>query len=83
MSCDDKFDQWIVPLCTCARCRHTCEWHRRLRGQYDTRSELGLEMEDIVKTSHAIHMGVMEPPEGWEQIHGRNAEYWAPADRGR
>ena len=70
MLCDDKFDKWIDLLCTCAEYQHTCEWHRRLRGQYDTRRELGEEMDDIIETSIRIDHGMMDPPEGWEVIQG-------------
>jgi hypothetical protein len=38
---------------------------------------LGEEMEQIVQDSHATHMGVIDPPHGWELIRGRNADYWA------
>lgn len=82
MNCDDKFGFWIDLLCTCEEMQHTCEWHRRLRGQYDTRWELGEEMDEIMETSHAIEVGVMDLPEGWEPIPGRRRHYWAPANRG-
>lgn len=80
MICDDKFDEWIDLLCTCET-YWQCEWHRRLRGQYDTRSSLGEEMEQIIETSHAVEMGAMELPEGWERIQGKSCEYWAPPNR--
>ena len=78
---DNKFDDLIDFLCTCAADQAPCEWHRRLRGPHDIRWELGEEMEDIFETSHAIDRG-MEPPPGWEQIHGKYRAYWAPRDRG-
>jgi hypothetical protein len=37
---------------------------------------LGEEMEQMVQDSHAIHMGVIDPPVGGEWIRGRNADYW-------
>lgn len=82
MYCDDKFTYWIDLLCTCETHHEVCEWHRRLRGRYDTRWGLGEEMEQIIEDSHAIYMGVIDPPHGWELIRGRNADYWAPANRG-
>lgn len=82
MCWDDKFDEWIDHLCTCAVLRHTCEWHRRLRGRYDTRQELGEEMNEIMMVNYAIYREEMEVPEGWVKIRGNDSSYWAPADRG-
>jgi len=82
MNGDDQFDYWADLLCTCQPHCEICEWHRRLRGQYDTRRELGEEMAEIIETSHAIELGVIDLPEGWETIPGRLRHYWAPADRG-
>ena len=81
MCCDDKFDEWIDVLCRCED-YWECEWHRRLRRQHETRRDLGEQMEDIVGTSNAIHVGVSEVPEDWELIRGSRGEYWAPANRG-
>ena len=75
MYCDDKFDYWIDVLCTCES-YWECEWHKRLRGQYETRDGLGEEMEEVVQVSHAVYMGVIDPPPGWTPIRGRNADYW-------
>ncbi len=81
MSCGDKFDERIDLLCVCES-YWKCEWHERLDDGHETRCELGEEMDDIIGTSHAIHMGVMDPPEGWELIQGSRRKYWAPANRG-
>ena len=83
MNSDDQFDYWIDLLCTCETHSETCEWHRRRRGPYDTRKELGEEMAEIIETSHAIELGVIDLPKDWETIPGRLRHYWAPADRGR
>lgn len=76
MCCDDKFDRWIELFCTCEY-SWECDWHKRLRGRYETRQDLGEEMEEIVEVSYAIHMGVMEPPPGWGLIRGKRGEYWS------
>ena len=72
-----------VMECLCCCESYECEWHRRLRWPGVNRRELAEEMWQIVETSHAIHIGVIDPPEGWELIRGRNCHYWAPADRSR
>ena len=80
MNCDDKFDSWIDLLCNCEACRE-CEWHERSRRPGADRRQLGEQMEEIVETSHAVAREEMNPPDGWEVIRGRNADYWAPLQR--
>jgi hypothetical protein len=79
MYCDDKVDDWMECLCTC-EAYWECEWHQRLRAQDANRKELESEMREVVEVSHAIHMGVIDPPPAWRVIRGRHGDYWAPGN---
>lgn len=72
----DKLDHLMELLCTCET-YFECDWHKRLRERGATRSEVAEEMEEIVEVSHAIYMGVIEPPPGWGLIRGKRGEYWS------
>ena len=77
MCFDDEIDELMELLCTCET-YWECEWHKRLKERDVDRRELEEEMEEIIWTTQAVAMGVIEPKPDWELIQGRNHHYWRP-----